>query len=342
MPRRSFSIGTTQVTFIATDISGNQSQATANVSVTPLVTSDPVVEVSPTGPDGTPDPEDLPAGPQPTSWSRQRSSLREITITLPVPVASISAADVVLTNLGVDPDQDPDVVVPLRDDQLTLSSDGLTLSITLDADQLGDGVYQLELLPAVTGGESFIIAGDADNGLYVLTADWNGSGGVNIQDFATFAYWFGQTVPTAPEYLDLNGSGGINIQDFAAFAANFGQEIPLPPNSGDGEQFGTLASPLDDPFDVDGDGIVKAVDALRIINRIEKQTAEMDSSYDLNQDGLLTTDDARIVLKQIDLPVLTPQAGGITTRTGMGDVNADEIYENVTLLDEVLSLDESL
>ena len=199
--------------------------------VSPAVTDGPTVTVSPTGPNGVPDPADLASGPQPTSWATQRSSLREIVVDLGRSVAMVNVNDIVLRNLGID--ADANTLIALDQEQLNLSADGRQVTLTLMPDQLGDGVYQLELMPALTGGEAFTITGNHTNQFYGLAGDWNGSGSVNIQDFATFAYWFGQSVGEAPEYVDLNGSGAINIQDFAAFAANFGKSLNLgaPPES---------------------------------------------------------------------------------------------------------------
>ena len=77
-------------------------------------------------------------------------------------------------------------------------------------------------------GGTFQLNGNAANGLYRLNGDFNGDGGVSIFDFPTFAYWFGATVPRAPEYADLNGDGGVTIFDFPLFAENFGASITPP------------------------------------------------------------------------------------------------------------------
>ena len=175
-----FPVGSTTVTFTARDGSDNERSDTALVTVNQAAT--PVVVISPTGPGGATDPDDLPSGPQPTSWMVQRSDLREIVITFDVLITAPTASDLVLTNLGVNAPVDADMVIPLRDDQLSLSTDAMELRISLDANQLSDGVYQLDLLPAITGGDTFTFTGNATNGFFVLTGDWNGSGGVNIQD----------------------------------------------------------------------------------------------------------------------------------------------------------------
>jgi hypothetical protein len=289
------------------------------------VTTDPVVNISPTGPNGAPDPNDLPSGPQPTSWAQQRSDLREIVIDLSAPITSVSASDLVLTNLGVNVLADPDLVVPLSDSQLTLSNGGVTLTISFAANQLEDGVYQLDLLSAITGGATFTFTGDATNKFFVLTGDWNGSGGVNIQDFATFAYWFANLVPLAPDYIDVNDSDGINIQDFAGFAANFGKGIEFLPgttaplNAGDSGGEGELASALRtfaNPTDVNGDGSITARDALNVMNAIDRVDGELGlSRFDANGDGRVTSADALFVINRLpEEPVISSEQPRETVR----------------------------
>jgi len=193
--------------------------------------------------DGMVDPPDLPGkGRQPTNWAQQRSDLRTIGVTFSEPVAGVAATDLLLVNQGVNAPADPDVVVPLTDAQLTLSEGNTKLSISFSPYQLADGVYRLEVLPTVadtagnpmdgngdgTGGDPYIFQGDATNRFHKLAGDFNASGGVNVQDFSTLAYWFGQPVPAAPSYVDANNSGGINVQDFAAYAANFQKAVAYP------------------------------------------------------------------------------------------------------------------
>ncbi len=313
-----FPVGSTAVTFTARDGSDNEQSDTALVTVVQAAT--PVVVISPTGPGGASDPDDLPSGPQPTSWMVQRSDLREIVITFDVPITPPTASDLVLTNLGVNAPVDADMVISLRDDQLSLSTGGMELRISLDANQLSDGVYQLELLPAITGGETFTFTGNATNRFFVLTGDWNGSGGVNIQDFATFAYWFANALPTAPDYVDLNGSGGINIQDFAGFAANFGDAIVFPGGvaastggGGEGELTSSMRTLLT-PTDVNGDGSVTARDALNVINELNRHDAEAGtptaatwSKFDVNRDGQVSALDALVVINRLSPEQADPE-----------------------------------
>jgi hypothetical protein len=148
----------------------------------------------------------------------------------------VSAEDLVLTNLGVHASEDDDAIIDLADAQL--DPRGNAIVITLPR-QLPDGVYSLEILSTVvdldgaaldgnadgTGGDAFAFSGNPQNRFYQLTGDWNGDGGVSIFDFPTFSYWFGQSLPTAPEYVDINGDQGISIFDFGGFAARFGSSI---------------------------------------------------------------------------------------------------------------------
>ncbi len=216
-------VGSTTMTVTVTDGSRLTSSARFNVEI--IAEPEFSIQVSPNRSD---DPADLASGIQPTSWNIQRSMMREIEISLPAPINAVSASDIALTNLGVDASMDPDTVVSIANRQVSLSANGRMISVSLVDSELKDGVYQLALFAAITGSATRTITGNSSNKLFVLRGDWNGSGSVNIQDFATFAYWFGQSAPTAPQYVDTNQSGGINIQDFAGFAANFGKEIVFP------------------------------------------------------------------------------------------------------------------
>ena len=236
---------------LITDAAGNSLPITQFGAITIEVIADAtpphVTGVAQNG--GQTDPADLPKGPQPTNWASQRSDLRDLVVTFSEAVAVVRADDLVLTNLGLNPAVDSHVVVPLHDDQLSLSAGSTQLTIDLGTTSLPDGVYELQVLGTVTdtagnlldgdrngsGGDAFVYSGSRTNQFYKLTGDWNGSGGVNIQDFATFAYWFQSTAPPAPAYVDVNRSGGINIQDFAGFAANFQKSVNLPTSGAEGE-----------------------------------------------------------------------------------------------------------
>ena len=282
------------------------------------------------------EPADLPSGAQPTSFSVQRSGLFQIVLTFDTPITAPVASDLVLTNLGMIADVDPDVVITLRDEQLSLNSDGLTLTIELDAEQATDGVYQIQLIDNITGGDTFTFTGNETNRFYVLKGDWNGSGGVNIQDFATFAYWFGQSVPTAPAYVDLNDSGGINIQDFAGFAANFGKSVAFPGavaavssnGAAEGELHAAMNSLLN-PTDTNGDGSVTRRDAVSIIDDLQRNGTSEGIGYstlDANRDGNVSARDALYVINRIELDKVISQI-------------AEEDEEDTQAVDELMGND---
>ena len=118
------------------------------------------------------DPDNLDQGPQPTSWSIQRSDLRNIELSFTRPVIVPSARDLRLVNLGVDAPSEVDVEVVLRDDHLVV--DGRTVTLQFASNELPDGVYQLTILSTVTdlngnpfdgdgngvGGDSLTVIGD--------------------------------------------------------------------------------------------------------------------------------------------------------------------------------------
>ncbi|MFT5523515.1 MAG: hypothetical protein ACI9HK_001462, partial [Pirellulaceae bacterium] len=179
------------------------------------------------------------AGAQPTSWTRQRSDLRQLVVTF---TTSILADEngFVLTNLGVNPAADPDTVIPLTSNHITVN--GNTVVLDFDADELLDGVYQLEVLPTVTdligtpldgngdgfGGDSFVYSGDTNNKFYRFFVDWNGDSGVSVFDFSTFSYWFGLPTGESPAYADVNRDNGVSVFDFTHFSDQFGSGVSLP------------------------------------------------------------------------------------------------------------------
>ena len=201
------------------------------------------------------DPPDLlDSGPQPTSWQQQRSDVRTIQVTFSEDV-TVVAADLQLTNLGKNADEDADTIIPLTDSDLSFVGNVLTISFT--ASELMDGVYQLEVLPSVqdaatnpldgngdgTGGDSFVHTGDESNKFFKLAGDFNGDGGVSLFDFATFQYWFGTTVSPAPGYADLSQDGGVSIFDLPIFRGNFGPENSLVfPNAAAALKIGSATS----------------------------------------------------------------------------------------------------
>ena len=340
--------GTATITVSVTDEAGLT--ASEDFQLTVNLVGDPVITISPTGPGGDPDPLPGTSG-QPTSWATQRSSLRQITVDLPISPATVSAGDIVLTNLGVDARAGGDadqVIDTIRDDQLVLVGNQLT--INLDANQLPDGVYQLELKSTLTGGASFTLVGSKDNGLFVLTGDWNGSGAVTVLDFATFSYWFSRSTNTntdvpaderlAPEYVDLNDSGAVTVLDFAGFSNNFSKVLRFPGDPAgvtaaattvDGE---SLLASLASPADVNGDGVLTGSDALRVINALEDSSeGEAGSSQlDVNGDGKVTGSDALFVINRLAQDVWAT-SNGESSEDGDGDTDViDQVLADGDLL----------
>ena len=216
------------VILMGDDVSPSSSTATGTImnDDTPVV-ANPIVTVSPAGPNGAGDNDDLGSGDQPTSWTSQRSSLRQITIGLPtVPGSTPVATDLVMMN------RTTSTPITLSDSQLSL--DGTTLTVNLNANQMPDGVYDLTVKASLFGGSSdYTVTGDNTNKLFVKQADWNGDSEVNLLDFSTFRYWFGTNVDsetplaagTSPAYVDLNGDGEINLLDFSSFRTGFGTSV---------------------------------------------------------------------------------------------------------------------
>jgi hypothetical protein len=182
------------------------------------------------------DPPDLATGPQPTSWEQQRSEILTIDLEFNRDVV-ITAADIVLTNLGLNVDNDVDVPFVLSNQHVV--TNGSQVTIQFDQNELPEGVYQLELLPTVTdgvgnqldgdndgnAGGSYLFTGNAQNQFYRLLSEFSGDDGVSVFDFSTFSYWFGTAIPTAPSYADMNRDLGVSVFDFTLFANNFGKGI---------------------------------------------------------------------------------------------------------------------
>ena len=168
----------------------------------------------------------------PTNWARQRSSMRVAQFDLQSSLLqSLTAADITLTNLGLGGLGDGETgdgenggtVITLRDEQITTRDDLRSLELSFDEGQLSDGVYEMVIRGSATGGNPITITGTRENGFFVLTGDYNGSGVVDNRDFTTFAYWFLNDSP--PEYVDLRTPVGINAQDFVVFLDHFGQNM---------------------------------------------------------------------------------------------------------------------
>ncbi|TWT91153.1 dockerin type I domain-containing protein [Stieleria varia] len=326
-------------------------------------------QVSPNGPNGAADPPPLAGSAEtPTTWSTQRSSLRELVVHFNKPLANISPADVILTNLGVNPSDGNSTVVPLTQANLELSPDGAQLTIKLGVGEIVDGVYQLELRPAAAGGLVQMITPDAQNRLYSLRADWNGDGGVDLLDFSSFVYWFLQEDPVSPAYLDLNNDGGVDLLDFSTFVENFLKEVNL--GGGASNQLNVGSDPegelissvttLSSPTDVNGDGRVSALDALNIVNYLgEKNPGQYDEwRRDANRDHRVSALDALVVINQIAADrrsqndPLESESVGSPTQTQSGNSSAlidaamssqqDDAYAEVLPVAEILAAEQSL
>ena len=280
----------------------------------------PVIEVKSLPPTDEPDPAPLPKGPLPTTWTDQRSDLRQITIELPTAVQNPTADGLILRNLGVNADESTtdDKVVPLTDAQISLAANGTTLTLSFPSKALEDGVYQLEVKASLTGGDPLIITGNEENKLFVLKGDYNGDGAVSGGDSGSFSYWYlidpASSSSKPSTYLDLAGALGLNVGDFVQFSQRFGRQIVFP-KTGSGELIAPQAEgeliPSAVRADINGDGALTQSDALEVINAINRSHAEGEaiaSNADVNGDGLLTAGDALYVINQLALDVASTQS----------------------------------
>ncbi|QDV83162.1 hypothetical protein TBK1r_20970 [Stieleria magnilauensis] len=266
------------------------------------------------------DPGNLPHGTQPTSWIRQRSQLRDIVIELGASIPSIPSGGMVLTNLGVTGFETP-VEITLRNDQVTFVPGSTTITIQLDQGQLPDGRYRLVLSPAVTSGPQFTWTGDRINRFFVLKGDWNGNARVDLLDFATFAYWFGNSTSVAPPYVDLNHSGIVDVGDFAPFENQYADLVALPgapdpvtPDLVSKAELDRALTSVLNPLNVNGRDQVSPLDALNVINRLASGfPTATDWRFDVNRDGDITPRDALHVLNFLALQP-PPPAGQATSQ----------------------------
>ncbi|WP_197455925.1 S8 family serine peptidase [Stieleria neptunia] len=251
------------------------------------------------------EPADLPSGAQPSSWDTQRDQIRDIVIELQTPIAALPDGGISLTNRGVN-DGDPETVIELRVDQVSLDAAGTVITILLDAKQLPDGPYRLELSPEVTSGSAFAFTADDQNRFFVLSGDWDGNSSVDLRDLATFAYWSG--IPGgAPGYVNDDGIGGITIDDLAGFEANYAIKLDVPgmtesidPDWIDAEAFERAKATIIERTDVNGSSTVSPLDALHVINRIATEfVGTTDWQYDVNRDAEITPRDALFVINAI-------------------------------------------
>ncbi|QDU75665.1 Calx-beta domain protein [Bremerella volcania] len=284
------------------------------------------------------DPVDLPTGAQPAGWTAQRSDVRNIVVTFDEPIAEVVAADLVLTNLGIDADVYADQVITLTDGQLSV--DGNTLTIIFAPYELSDGIYQLDVLPTVTdvlgnsldgdkdthGGDAFVEVGSVVNKLFKLTGDYNGSGGVNILDSATPIYWFGSD--QAPQYVDLNQSGAINILDFSGYVANFGVELTFPPEVLAAQSGRTLAL-SSEPFET-----VESSTELEVATA--STTADQTTQYAASSTGRLLDGEP------VSGPIMQPPIALVVLSNNRKRVSVGAEIEEDSELDLASSSDEEL
>lgn len=296
---------------------GAEASATATILGDPVAA--PVVSLN----QSSTDPADLSKGTAPTDWATQQSSIREIHVQLGWPITSVPDGSIVLTNLGMNIG-DPSQEISLRPEQIVLDSSGESLRLLLDPLQMTDGRYQLELSAAVTTGEAFSFAGDAANGFYVLSGDFDGNGGVDIRDFQTIAYWYGVSTPSAPDYVDVNVSGRVDTADMDAFSDRFGLSVQLPgaPPFDDSlavpSELATARATVLNRLDVNGLNGVTPLDALNVINRIARGIPTItDWRFDVGQDGSITPRDALIIINS--LAVGASGEGESVEPTGVSD-----------------------
>ncbi|MCD0462632.1 dockerin type I domain-containing protein [Roseiconus lacunae] len=294
---------------------------------------------------GWQDPPSLPHGLMPTTWQLQRTDLRTIQIKLGAPVEQVAPGDISLSTLGISGSESP-TAIALASDQIELAPSGDLVLIHLDHDQMPDGRYQIVLSDQLTTGPEFRLVGDRINRFFSIDGDFDGNRVVDIRDFATLAYWYGNPTSVAPEYVDLDGSGFIDQNDFPLFAVNFGSYVQLP----------NTVSPLDpiyvnqteltiaqnaaaNPLDTNGNGLVSPLDALKVINRIASGSADnIDWRHDVNRDGTISPRDALSILNR-----LAAQASSATS-TSSGEAEGEAILSALlclqTLNDQTTDWDE--
>jgi hypothetical protein len=156
-------------------------------------------------------------------------------VTFDEPIDNVSAADLRLTNLGVNAPAENDVLVDLANASLvSLTTSGNELRMDFASHRLPDGVLRLEVLDSVadlagnTLDATHLYEGNAQNQFYKLAADWVGNLGVSVFDFSTFSYWFGHSIPVAPAYVDCSSDGGVSVFDFTCYSNNFSREVLFP------------------------------------------------------------------------------------------------------------------
>ncbi|QEG43441.1 Calx-beta domain-containing protein [Roseimaritima ulvae] len=281
-------------------------------SLTPVVVESLVMMP----PDAGYDPPDLQGVDQPASWSTQRSELHRVVVNFNSMVTTVSVDDVQLTNLGVDSPNDPDAAITLMSQQIVFHASSHQLIISLRADQLSDGVYQLQLFASHSTYETIVITGNPDNRFYTLRGDFDGNGLVGADDVTTIGYWLDRGVGSVPGYVDPNGDGSLEQSEAQLFAGLLNRRLIFPDGSSAASDIDDLtpkekdafANSLNDPLDVDGDGEIIPLDALLVINHLNllSRNGELGAKFawdrrDVSRDFQMDAFDALLVINHLNL-----------------------------------------
>jgi subtilisin family serine protease len=230
-----------------------------------------------------------------------------------------------LVNLGITADSDPDQSVPLNANQFRYEFDATSgrsrLTWSLDAfsnatQSLPNGFYRLRLATSmITDADGQPLVGnqgsaDFDITFLRLQGDADGTGRVNNDDMTMVNRALNAT-PASSSWnanADLDRDGRVTVRDRVLVARATGSSI-TPPALGSGLGVSSLDAPPEIALswlDLNRDGIVSALDALRVINHFHQAaypiapTAEItDSAMDLDFDGEFDLDDAGQVLRHL-------------------------------------------
>jgi hypothetical protein len=230
-----------------------------------------------------------------------------------------------LVNLGITADSDPDQSVPLNANQFRYEFDATSgrsrLTWSLDAfsnatQSLPNGFYRLRLATSmITDADGQPLVGnqgsaDFDITFLRLQGDADGTGRVNADDMTMVNRALNAT-PASSSWnanADLDRDGRVTVRDRVLVARATGSSI-TPPALGSGLGVSSLDAPPEIALswlDLNRDGIVSALDALRVINHFHQAaypiapTAEIaDSAMDLDFDGEFDLDDAGQVLRHL-------------------------------------------
>jgi hypothetical protein len=230
-----------------------------------------------------------------------------------------------LMNLGITADSDPDQSVPLNANQFRYEFDATSgrsrLTWSLDAftnatQSLPNGFYRLRLATSmITDADGQPLVGNQGSAHFDITflrlqGDADGTGRVNGDDMTMVNRALNAT-PASSSWnanADLDRDGRVTVRDRVLVARATGSSI-TPPTIGSGLGVSSLDASPEIAFswlDLNRDGIVSALDALRVINHFHQTaypiapTAEIaDSAMDLDFDGEFDLDDAGQVLRHL-------------------------------------------